>query len=152
VLKISSLIITLLALTACSADDNHRIDPQQSASGVIEISHARARTSRPPHANSAAFMTIENHGDHDLVIVGVKSNRAKIGELHTMLNEDDKMKMRRVEKLVVPSDGELVLKPGSDHFMFFGIDKEWRVGDQVELTLLFAKAPEQVVALEVENL
>jgi copper(I)-binding protein len=126
-------------------------DSQDPYSGVLEIEDASARTSRPPHSNSAAFMTLINNGNQDLVIVGVKTSRAKVAELHTMLHEDGKMKMRRVERLVVPAKGELELKTGADHLMFFELDKAWRIGDKLQLTLLFAKHPEQVVSLEVEK-
>ncbi|MDG1405085.1 MAG: copper chaperone PCu(A)C [Planctomycetota bacterium] len=144
----------LLLAVACSGDSAPPIesgDSQAPYSEALEIEDARARTSRPPHSNSAAFMTLINNGNEDLVIVGVKTPRAKVAELHTMLHEDGKMKMRRVERLVVPSKGELELKPGADHLMFFELDKAWRIGDQLELTLLFAKHPEQVVSLEVEK-
>lgn len=144
----------LLLVLACSGDSAPPIesgDPEAPHSEALEIEDARARTSRPPHANSAAFMTLINNGSQDLVIVGVKTSRAKVAELHTMLHEDGKMKMRRVERLVVPSKGKLELKPGADHLMFFELDKAWRIGDQLELTLLFAKHPEQVVSLEVEK-
>ncbi|MDP6963705.1 MAG: copper chaperone PCu(A)C, partial [Planctomycetota bacterium] len=57
-------------------------DSQEPRSESLEIQNPRARTSRPPHANSAAFMTLKNHSDSDMVMVGVKSNRAKISELH----------------------------------------------------------------------
>ncbi|MBC8370938.1 MAG: copper chaperone PCu(A)C [Planctomycetes bacterium] len=150
--KLKYLMSSLL-LMACSNDPAPSVDSSDSQaphSDVLEIDDARARVSRPPHANSAAFMTIENHGDQDLVIVGVKTNRSKIGELHTMLNQDGKMKMRRVERLVVPSKSEIELKPGADHLMFFELDKAWRKGDEIELTLLFAEYPEQTVKLEVE--
>ena len=146
------LLFTLVI--ACSDDIAPPIGSDYSQSPyleVLEIEDARARTSRPPHANSAAFMTLINNGNEDLVIVGVKTPRAKVAELHTMLQEDDKMKMRRVERLVVPSKGELELKPGADHLMFFELDKAWRIGDKLKLTLLFAKYPEQTVTLEVEK-
>lgn len=146
-------LMLLLLVVACSDEAAPSIDSNDSQapqSESLEIEDARARSSRPPHANSAAFMTLSNNGNQDLVLVGVKTSRAKVAELHTMLHEDGKMKMRRVEHLVVPSKGELVLKPGADHLMFFDLDKAWRKGDQLELTLLFARYPEQIVTLEVE--
>ena len=148
------IFLLLPLVIACSDDIAPSIesgDSQAPYSEALEIEDARARTSRPPHSNSAAFLTLINSGNEDLVIVGVKTSRAKVAELHTMLHEDGKMKMRRVERLVVPSKGELELKPGADHLMFFELDKAWRIGDQLELTLLFAKHPEQVVSLEVEK-
>ncbi|MDP6963945.1 MAG: copper chaperone PCu(A)C, partial [Planctomycetota bacterium] len=78
------------------------------------------------------------------------SNRAKISELHTMVNDGDVMKMRRVDNLVIPANGELILQPGADHIMFFELDKGWRLGDTIELELLFAKYPSQKISAVVE--
>lgn len=150
-LKLSFLLLLVVACSDDAVESSVSTDSQAQHSESLEIEDARARTSRPPHANSAAFMTLINHGPDDLVLVGVKTRRAKVSELHTMLHEDGKMKMRRVKRLVVPSKGELVLKPGADHLMFFELDKAWRDGDDLQLTLLFAKYPEQTITLKVEK-
>ena len=56
----------LLLAVACSGDSAPPIesgDSQAPYSEALEIEDARARTSRPPHSNSAAFMTLINNGN-----------------------------------------------------------------------------------------
>jgi copper(I)-binding protein len=92
--------------------------------------------------NTAAFLTITNSGATSdfLISASAAPEIVKAVELHTMIEEGGVMKMRPVEKIEVPANGEAVLKPGSFHVMFIGVQKELKDGDTVKLSLTFEKA------------
>jgi copper(I)-binding protein len=148
------LLLTLalglpLAGFACSGGDPG--NTTRTVAG-FEISDAWARNSRPPHANSAAFLKIENLGDEVLKVVGASTPRAVVTELHTMEVVDEKMKMRRVDAFAIPAGQTQVLEPGSDHLMFFELDGAWEAGQTIPITLEFADGSTQDLQVEVRTL
>lgn len=100
----------------------------------------------------AAFMTIKNKTDKADALVKAETDLAERTELHTHLHENGVMKMRKVEKIDVPGNGEAVLKPGSYHVMFFGLKKKLEEGKKVPLTLYFEKAGKMKVEIPVKKL
>ncbi|NTU82630.1 MAG: copper chaperone PCu(A)C [Chloroflexales bacterium] len=92
--------------------------------------------------NTGGYLTITNSGSEPdfLVSASVSPELVEAVELHTMIDEGGVMKMRPVEKIEVPANGEAVLKPGGFHVMFIGVKKELKDGDVVKLSLTFEKA------------
>ncbi|MBS1837464.1 MAG: copper chaperone PCu(A)C [Actinobacteria bacterium] len=62
------------------------------------------------------------------------------------------MTMQPVEKIPVPADGSVELKPGGLHVMLFGLKKDLAVGMTVPVTLTFEKAGQIQVTAEVREL
>ena len=85
---------------------------------------------------SAGFLTLRG-GAVDLKLVAVSTPAAETSEIHTHMHVDGKMAMRKVDALTVPADGELVLRPGGDHLMFFGVIDGLVLGETVPVTLTF---------------
>lgn len=138
-------LLCLLPTFACSGSD--QVGTSRTVRGH-EISDVWARNSRPPHANSAAFLNFKNLGDAPMRIVGASTPRAGVTELHTMEVVDEKMKMRRVDAFEIPVGGTHVLEPGSDHLMFFELDAAWEIGQKIPVTLELGNG--ETVDLEVE--
>jgi copper(I)-binding protein len=92
--------------------------------------------------NTGGYLIIANSGAEADALVGVSAagDLADAVELHTVIEEGGMMKMRPVEQIDVPANGEAVLKPGSFHIMFIGVKKELKAGDSVKLSLTFARA------------
>lgn len=86
------------------------------------------------------FVTIENHGDTEEVLLSANTNRAKTTELHTIIDENGVKKMRPVEKMTIPAHGTLKLERGSDHIMLMGVTSPLKAGESVPLTLNFQNA------------
>lgn len=124
------LCLTLAPAFACTGKGFHF---EEVSTRGYQLSDAYARTSRPPHANSAAFLELKNLGDEPISIVNASTPRAGVTELHTMIMENDTMKMRRVDSIEIPSGETAVLKPGSDHLMFFELDGAWEVGQKIPI-------------------
>lgn len=103
---------------------------------TIHIKNIFSRETMGP--NGAVFMKIQNTSDKDIALKGATSEIASRVELHTHLEEDGIMKMRPVEKMVIPADSFLQLKPGALHLMLMGLKSPpLKEGDQFTMRLIF---------------
>lgn len=100
-------------------------------------------------SNSAAYMIIMNNSDTDNAIVGAATDVATTVELHTVEMDNGVMKMRPVEQIDVPANGQATLQPGGFHVMLLGIKQDLVEGDTVDLTLTFQNGEEITVAAPV---
>lgn len=134
------LLVSTVVLASCGAQDHTH------AGEGIEISNARINPPLPGQTTGVAFLQLDNYGDDDrlLSISSAASNRI---ELHTHLNEDGVMKMRRVDGIVLPHDGAVKLQPGGFHVMMF--DTNVALGDEIVLTLDFENAEDLTVVAPV---
>jgi copper(I)-binding protein len=139
----TTLIAALLVSTNVFACNDH-----------LAVSDAWARASAKPNNNSAAYMVLENTSDHDLVIT--KASAPEISdkvELHeTFLDEKGVHKMTHVDKIVIPANSKIELKPKHTHIMFMGLKKELKAGDKFMLKLACGDAGEKDVEVEVRQL
>ena len=83
----------------------------------------------------AGFGRIVNPTDQDLAITSISSPEFGQPELHRVSEVDGVMKMRKVERFVVPAGGEKVLKPGGDHLMLMQAKASYAVGTMLTLEL-----------------
>ena len=133
------LTLAALALAACGSEHTH------SGEG-IEISNARINPPLPGQTTGVAFMRFDNHGDADRLLAISSPVSGRI-ELHTHLNEDGLMKMRRVDGVALPHGETVELKPGGFHVMLF--ETTAALGDEVVLTLDFETADDLTVVAPV---
>lgn len=139
----------LLAALACAAAPVLSACAQDAAAGSLTISGGFARSS-PMMANAgAAFLTVRNTGEADRLIA-FKTEACEKPELHTHIEEDGMMAMRKVEAIDVPANGEAVLKPGGFHLMFIGLKAPLVEGETVAVTLVFEKAGDVALSLPVK--
>ena len=103
----------------------------------IEVKHAHVRAVPAGQINSAAFMVLKNNSSKDRLLVSAHSNISKVVELHTHKKEGGMMRMRQVESIAIKAGSKTVLKPGGLHIMFIGLKHGLKVGDKVELELVF---------------
>lgn len=122
-------------------------------SGRIEIAEAWARPTLGEGRITAAYMTIANKGGEADRLTGARSPKAKAIELHqTTMTPDGVMQMRKVEDgLPIEAGAALVLSPGGAHLMLTGLEQALRVGEEIVLTLEFAKAGAVNVVLPVRT-
>ena len=121
-----------------------------SVADGIMIHDAYARSAGKMAKAGAAFFMIKNETDQDDRLIDVKSTAAKKVELHTHVDQGGGvMKMVHVEDgFAIPAGGMHMLKRGGDHVMFMGLNSAWEQGDLLPLTLVFEKAGE--IDLEVQ--
>ena len=102
----------------------------------LSIQQGYVRGLPPGQTTTAAFMRLVNTGDKDIVITGAASNGARTAEIHSHKHHHGMMSMEKVDRLVVPANGEFVLAPGKYHLMLINLTKPLREGDRVQVQLL----------------
>ena len=115
----------------------------------VTVRDAYARSSNPKVGG--AFMVLVNHGDAPAKLVEARSDAAAKVELHTHIMEDGVAKMRPVEAMEIPAQGEHALQRGGDHVMMMGLTAPLAQGDTVALTLVFDDGEEIAVEIPVDN-
>lgn len=117
-----SLLLILIPSIVFSADN-------------ISISNAFIKKPRPGVDVTAGFATINSN--IELKVMKVSNKNFKNIELHSMKMNYGVMEMRKLTEPKLGPNSPLVLTPGSDHLMLFGINKELKSGEKVDLTFLF---------------
>jgi periplasmic copper chaperone A len=106
-----------------------------SAAG-LEVGAPYVRAVPPGQPNSAAFMSLHNSSTEDRALIGAESPVAEVVELHTHVEEDGLMRMRRIERIAVSAGETTTLAPGGLHIMLIGLKSDLAPGQTVELTLI----------------
>ena len=111
-----------LLLTACGGEMDHsQMSHNKDAAasmGSVEVSGAFIKPPFSGRTTAAGFMTLENKGP-DTRLVSASSPISPRVEIHTHLEEDGVMKMRRVDGIALSKGESVTLKPGSYHLMMF---------------------------------
>ena len=106
------------------------------AGDTLEIANAWVRPTLGNSKISAAYMTITNNSDDDIIVTNVTSSRVETIEIHmTSMDEQGIMSMDKLDALSVPAHGAITLAPGGTHLMILGIKKLLQEGDSFTLTL-----------------
>ncbi len=103
----------------------------------IAISDPYARAVPPGQPNSAVFLSLTNSSAQNHALVGAESPVAGVTELHTHVNEDGMMRMRRIDRIELPAGETVTLKPGGLHLMLIGLKQSLEPGASVDLTLIY---------------
>jgi copper(I)-binding protein len=97
-------------------------------------------------------MTIQNESDREAVIVSASTPAARTVELHEMRDEDGRMKMRKVDRVVVAAHGRVDLRPGGLHIMLFELTGPLVARTTVPFTLTLADGRSVEVEATVRGL
>jgi hypothetical protein len=130
----------LLALTGCAGTT--AATPTESSAPAAEadsITVEDAWVKTAEEGMSAAFGTIENTGDADVVIVGASTSASPMIELHETVEDDSGAMVMRPKDggFVIPAGDHLQLEPGGNHIMLMGLAQPIVAGDEVTFTLEF---------------
>ena len=115
------------------------------AAGVVDqikVDDPYVRAVPPGQPNSASFMGLHNGDGQAHKLVDARSPAAKVVELHTHIEEDGMMKMRRVPAIDLPAGETTTLAPGGLHVMLIGLQQKLVPGEKVALTLVFEDGSE----------
>lgn len=119
--------------------------------GDIAVTDPFARASAGAAKTGAAFMTITNSGSEADSLVSASTPAAAEAELHTNVMDGSVMRMRPVQSIDVPADGEVSLQPGGLHVMLLDLKAPLKEGQTIPLTLTFAKAGTVTVEVPVKS-
>lgn len=106
-----------------------------AADGDLQAEHAWIREAPPGSRVHAGYLTLTNHGKHDLGIDAVSSPDFGAAEIHLSRTENGVASMVPVNELMVPAGETVKLEPGSYHLMLFRAVRELHQGDSVTLHL-----------------
>lgn len=130
----SVLALATVSLAACGNDDPSA-DPTTAAATVTA---ADPWVKAVDSGMTAAFVTLTNASDSDLVLVSASTPASSMVELHEMTMKNGEMVMQPKEGgIPVPADDTATLEPGGDHIMLMDVAEPIQPGDVVSLTLSF---------------
>lgn len=117
----------------------------------IEFENVWIRAMPPFQPNSAGYMTITNHRDTAIAIVGARSNVSEHTELHTTRKVDGLMRMEPLDGLAVAPGERVELAPGGTHLMLLELAYRPVPGDDIILCLQLASDEEICIPSEVRK-
>jgi len=104
-------------------------------------SHNSSSMSMSMGATSAGYMMIRSSSaEPDFLIAAAVTDLAEAVELHTSTTENGVMQMRQVERIEIPAQGGVELKPGGFHIMLIGLKRDLKPDEMVRLTLTFERS------------
>tara|TARA_B100001175_G_scaffold306873_1_gene305463 strand:- start:117 stop:533 length:417 start_codon:yes stop_codon:yes gene_type:complete len=121
-MKLSFFTLILISSVVFGADE-------------ITISKAFIKAPRPGVDVTAGFATIK--ADAVLKVMNVSNKNFKNIELHSMKMTYGVMEMRKLIEPKLGPNSPLVLSPGNDHLMLFGIKEKLKSGENLDLTFVF---------------
>jgi periplasmic copper chaperone A len=126
---------------------------QNDKVGDIEIARPWAPAmSGSQLTNSAAYMSLTDHGTAPDELISASSPVAQKVQLHVFDVENGVYGMRRVDAIAVaPGAAATVLRPGGAHVMLEGLKQPLQAGDTFPLSLTFKHAGEIQVKVQVES-
>lgn len=129
----------------------HHQAKAQEGKGQIQVDGAYLRATIPGTEMSSAYMTIFNHSDKTKNLMAVTGDISDRIELHEHSMVDGMMRMRQVNKIVVPAQGKAVLQPSGLHLMVFNLAKPLKPQQKVKLSLHFADGSKENIIVPVEK-
>ena len=120
-------------------------------SGEFKVMDAWARPAASGD-NGAVYFIISNATDADDTLLSASTDVASAAEVHmSMMDDNGVMSMQMQEAVAIPAKGQLEFKPGGLHVMFVGLNRDLKAGDTITLILLFKKAGEVAVQVEIKE-
>jgi len=118
------------------------------AADAVSVSNPWVRATVPGQSVAGAYMDITVKAN--AALVAAESPVAGKVELHTMTMDGGVMKMRAIEKLELPANTTVSLKPGGYHMMLIDIKRELKAGERVPLKLTVQERKGAKSALQVD--
>jgi copper(I)-binding protein len=146
------LLRLVAALVMAQAVLPHIAFAQEVEAGAIGVEHPWSRATPGGAKVAAGYATLTNSGATADRLVAAASEIAESAEIHEVRMVEGVMQMRPVpEGVIVPAGGEVALKPGSYHLMFFGLKRPLLEGESFAVTLAFEHAGKIDVTFAVEG-
>ncbi len=149
--KALALPFLLLGLAACGGGGHsHSHAPEAIISGHMTVTPGFARTPTAGAPATAAYFSLSSTVDDALV--SVTTPDAETVELHTVSMAEGVMRMRPVEKIMLPAGETVALQPGGLHLMIMQPDDRLVDAEAIDLTLTFEDAEPIVLSLPLKGI
>ena len=91
---------------------------------AVAVTNGHVRDVLPGQTATAAYCEIVNPTPDDIALVAVHTPIASSVEMHETRDEAGMMRMRRLDRIVVPAGATVRLEPGGIHLMLLDADTE----------------------------
>lgn len=105
----------------------------------------------PVSTVTAGYLTIENHGLSERVLVGGQSPDFASVELHRTVESGGVASMVEQKRIPIAPGTHLEMRPGDYHIMLIGASRTLTAGDTVPILLLFANGQKLEVSATVRK-
>ena len=141
-----------LALLALLAFATPRLAAQEFQAGDLVVRQPWARATPNGAKVAGGYLTVINRGTVPDALTGGTFAAASDVAIHTMTTEGGIMRMRPAGPLEIPPGGSVTLSPEGTHIMFTGLKRGLKAGEEVDGTLVFARAGSVPVRFAVEGI
>ncbi len=115
----------------------------------IKVDGAWARALPPVVKVGAAYLEVHNTGSKDASLISASSDIAETVELHEHTMSDGMMRMRKMERIIIPPGATMTFEPGGKHLMLISLKRPLEAGKQFGLTLTFEGIGEQKLKVPI---
>jgi len=122
--------------------------PSSSAVSALEIRDAWIRW-LPAGLPAAGYVTLINHGDQPIKLIGARSEAYRDISLHHSMSHEGMSHMEAIGEITVPANSTLRFAAAGYHLMLMQPTHALTPGNHVELTLHFAAGIDRSVSFEV---
>lgn len=117
----------------------------------LEISNPWIKNLPPSVPVRAGYMTLHNPQSKTVSIVSLSSDAFGSIEIHQTIAQDGMMRMERVPTLTIEPRSTVQLAPGGLHLMMMNPIEPTRIGDTIEILILFDDGSEQKLEMRVKK-
>ena len=119
------------------------------------IKHPYTNQIRPGTKNSVFYINnIINNSQKKEELIKVTSPYAETVEIHKTIKDNNIMKMRKIDKIEIPSNKSVSLSKNNKngyHIMLINIDGKLKNKEEFPATLFFTNRPPKKIIIEVQN-
>ncbi len=108
------------------------------AASNIQINNAWINEAPPTMKILAAYLTIENTSNSDIILDRIESPAFETVEMHRSIVEDDVARMIKQNNLSIQANSQTVFEPGGLHLMLINPDSSKKQGDITALIFYFS--------------
>lgn len=114
--------------------------------GDVTVVKAWARETAPGQDSGSMQFIIKS--EKDAKLTAIASPVAGSVEIHSMVHEDGKMKMRAIESIPLPMKREVNLGKSGNHIMLLNLKQPLKAGDSIPFTVTVEFADHRKETLE----
>jgi copper(I)-binding protein len=117
----------------------------------LKVDYVYAFATAPDAKTGAVFLIVYNQADTQDFLIKAETKVAEITELHqNYIDPDDQtMMMRKVDKIEIPENYDVMLMPQGHHVMLINLFRGLNTGDTFDIDLTFEKAGKITVPVKV---
>lgn len=122
-----------------------------AAAGQIDIEDPWIRAAPPTARMLAGYAVLHNRGSDPVVLVGARSDRFGMVEVHETVEVDGFARMREVPRIEIAPGAAVTLEPGGKHLMLMRPQSVPAEGETVEIVLRLEDGSELTVDFAVRR-